>query len=50
MNIETKLIKCKMELDKIALRDPITGKQVYIRKLWERVRIILLKRYNRLED
>ena len=50
MNIETKLIKCKMELDKIALRDPITVQQVSIRKLWERVRSILVKRYKRLED
>ena len=50
MNIETKLIKCKMELDKIALRDPITVQQVSIRKLWERVRSILVRRYKRLED
>jgi hypothetical protein len=50
MNIETKLIKCKMKLDKIALRDPITVQQVSIRKLWERVRSILVRRYKRLED
>ena len=50
MNIETKLIKCKTELDKIALRDPITVQQVSIRKLWERVRSILVRRYKRLED
>ena len=40
MNWETKLIKCKMQLDKIALREPRTGKELLIRNLWERVRII----------
>ena len=50
MNIQTKLIKCKIELDKIALRDPTTVQQVSIRKLWERVRSILVRRYKRLED
>ena len=49
MNWETKLIKCKMQLDKIALREPRTGKELLIRNLWERVRIILIRRYDRLD-
>ena len=50
MNWETKLIKCKMKLDKIALREPRTGKELLIRNLWERVRIILIRRYDRLDQ
>ena len=49
MNWETKLIKCKMELDKIALREPRTVEQVKVRMLLERVRIILMRRYDRLD-
>jgi hypothetical protein len=49
MNWETKLIKCKMELDKIALREPRTAHNYKIRILWERVRIILIRRYDRLD-
>ena len=49
MNWETKLIKCKMQLDKIALREPRTGKDLLMRNLWERVRIILIRRYDRLD-
>ena len=49
MNLETKLIKCKMELDKIALREPRTVKEIKVRMLWERVRIILMRRYDRLD-
>jgi hypothetical protein len=47
--IETKLIQCKMKLDKLAVREPMTGKQMYIRMLWERVRTILIRRYNRYD-
>ena len=47
MNWETKLIKCKMEVDKIALREPRTAHDYKIRGLWERVRRILIKRYDR---
>ena len=47
MNWETKLIKCKMELDKIALREPRTVKEIKVRMLWERVRMILTRRYDR---
>jgi hypothetical protein len=47
MNLETKLIKCKMQLDKIALREPRTAHDFKIRGLWERVRLILMKRYDR---
>ena len=50
MNWETKLIKCKMKLDKIALREPRTAEQVKVRMLWERVRIILMRRYDRLDQ
>jgi|TARA_R100000093_G_scaffold63352_1_gene34368 hypothetical protein len=49
MNLEAKLIKCKMELDKIALREPRTVKEIRVRLLWERVRIILVNRYDRLD-
>ena len=49
MNLEAKLIKCKMKLDKIALREPRTVEQVKVRMLWERVRIILMRRYDRLD-
>ena len=47
MNWETKLIKCKMKLEKNALREPRTVEQVKVRMLWERVRIILIRRYDR---
>ncbi len=47
MNWEAKLIKCKMELDKIALREPRTVKEIKVRMLWERVRMILTRRYDR---
>jgi|TARA_E500000178_G_scaffold351239_1_gene411903 hypothetical protein len=49
MNWETKLIKCKMKLDKIAVREPRTGKELIARDLWERVRKILVRRYERLD-
>ena len=47
MNWEAKLIKCKMELDKIALREPRTVREIKVRMLWERVRMILTRRYDR---
>ena len=49
MSLEAKLIKLKIELDKIALRNPLTVQQVLDRKKWERVRNILIKRYKRHE-
>ena len=36
-----------MELDKIALREPRTVKEIKVRMLWERVRMILTRRYDR---
>ena len=47
MNWEAKLIKCKMELDKIALREPRTVRETKVRLLWDRVRLILTRRYDR---
>ena len=44
-----RLIKLKIELDKSALRHPITVQQILDRKKWERVRNILIKRYKRYE-
>jgi|TARA_Y100000289_G_C3792845_1_gene84952 hypothetical protein len=49
MSLEGRLIKLKIELDKIALRNPLTVQQVLDRKKWERVRNILIKRYKRHE-
>jgi hypothetical protein len=49
MNLEARLIKKKIELDKIALREPRTLRDLKIRKDWERVRNILIKRYKRDE-
>ena len=47
MNWEAKLIKCKMELDEIALREPRTVREIRVRLLWDRVRLILTRRYGR---
>ena len=47
MNWESKLIKCKMKLDKVAVREPMNARQMYMRMLWERLRLILLRRYDR---
>ena len=47
MNCEAKLIKCKMELDKTALREPRTVREIKVRMLWERVKLILFRRYDR---
>ena len=49
MSLEARLIKLKMELDKVALRTPTTVQELLDRKRWERVRQILLKRYDRHE-
>ena len=49
MSLEARLIKLKIELDKSALRHPITVQQILDRKKWERVRNILIKRYKRYE-
>ena len=49
MTLEARLIKLKMELDKIALRTPTTVQGLLDRKRWERVRKILWKRYDRHE-
>ena len=49
MSLEARLIKLKIELDKSALRNPLTVQQVLDRKKWERVRNILIKRYKKHE-
>ena len=49
MNLEARLIRLKDKLDKQALRNPRTPKELKIRNDWERVRKILIKRYNRLD-
>ena len=46
MNLKERLIKKKEELDKKALRDPRTVKELAIVSKWERLRSILIKRYN----
>ena len=47
MNLEARLIKLKIKYDKLALREPRTGQQVLDRMMWERLRKILIKRYER---
>ena len=47
MTLEARLIKLKMKYDKLALREPRTGQQVLDRMMWERLRKILIKRYER---
>jgi hypothetical protein len=49
MKLEARLIKRKIELDKIALREPRTLRELKVRKDWERIRNILSKRYDRNE-
>ena len=44
--LKERLIKKKEELDKKALRDPRTVKELAIVNKWERLRSILIKRYN----
>ena len=46
MNLKDRLIKKKEELDPKALRDPRTAKELAIVSKWERLRSILIKRYN----
>ena len=46
MNLEARLIILKDDLDKKALRDPRTVKEYAIVNKWERLRSILIKRYN----
>ena len=46
-SLEEKLILKKIELDKVALREPQTLQQYKIRKNWDRVHNILVKRYGR---
>ena len=50
MTLKDRLIKKKEELDKKALRDPRTVKELAIVNKWERVSNILKKRYNRYGD
>ncbi len=47
MNLEARLIKLKIKYDKLALREPRSGQQVLDRIMWERLRKILIKRYER---
>ena len=49
MSLETRLIKLKMKYDKLALREPRSAQQVLDRMIWERLRNILIKRYERYE-
>ena len=49
MNLEARIIRLKGQLGKKALREPRNGNDVLIRMQWERVRKILIKRYNRLD-
>ena len=46
MNLEARLIRLKEKLDAKALRDPRTVKELAIVSKWERLRSILIKRYN----
>ena len=46
MNLEARLIRLKDKLDAKALRDPRTAKELAIVSKWERLRSILIKRYN----
>ena len=46
MNLKERLIKKKEELDSKALREPRTAKELAIVSKWERLRSILIKRYN----
>ena len=47
MTLEARLIKEKMRLDLITLRSPTTAQELLDRKRWERVRKILIQRYDR---
>ena len=41
-----KLIKAKFKIDVIAVREPRSAQQFKDRMIWERLRYILLKRYD----
>ncbi len=43
------LAKTNIKYDKLALREPRTGQQVYDRIVWERLRKILIQRYGRFD-
>jgi len=43
--VKNKLIAYYKVLSKKALREPRTGKEFLVREKWERVRSILIKRY-----
>ena len=43
--VKQKLLKGKEKIDKVALREPRTGYQVRDRLIWERLRRILIIRY-----
>lgn len=45
-----KILKCKMKYDKLAMREPRSGRQVYDRIVWERLRKILIQRYGRFDQ
>ena len=45
MKLKQKLLECKEKIDKVALREPRTGYQVRDRLIWERLRRILIIRY-----
>ena len=44
-----KILRCKLKYDKLALREPRNGQQVYDRIVWERLRKILIQRYDRFD-
>ena len=46
MKLKQKLLKCKEKADKKALREPRTGRDVMERLAWERLRKILIVRYD----
>ena len=48
-SLEEKLIRKKIDLDKKALREPRTAQDFKVRQDWERVRRILIKRYDRID-
>jgi len=49
MTLEARLIKLKLKYDKLALREPRSGQQVLDRMMWERLKKILIKRYERYD-
>ena len=49
MTLEARLIKLKLKYDKLARREPSSGQQVLNRMIWERLKKILVKRYERYD-